>query len=89
MRSTLALAAAVALLAACRGEPVPRDYQNAPPAMTHPPQTASESPGQHGMSQPTPEPSTGVEGTTTLPVSGTTETRAPQSAPVTTGTTGT
>lgn len=52
-----------ALLLACRGEPVPRDYQNAPPAMTHPPQTQSESPGAHGMGKGTPEPTTGVEGT--------------------------
>ncbi|HJQ37273.1 MAG TPA: hypothetical protein VKB93_09045 [Thermoanaerobaculia bacterium] len=49
-------------LAACRGEPVPRDYQNAPPDMTHPPQTATQSPGQHGQGTPVPEPSTGAEG---------------------------
>lgn len=50
-------------LAACRGEPVPRDYQNAPPDMTHPPQTATQSPAQHGQGKPVPEPTTGVEGT--------------------------
>jgi putative VirB-like lipoprotein len=52
----------IALLAACRGEPVPRDYQNAPPAMTHPPQTATQSPPARGV-QPPPQPSSGVEGT--------------------------
>ncbi|HEY3054802.1 MAG TPA: hypothetical protein VGK31_02605 [Thermoanaerobaculia bacterium] len=52
----------VMALASCRGEPVPRDYQNAPPAMTHPPQKKSETPTQHGMPGPAPEPSTGVEG---------------------------
>jgi hypothetical protein len=53
----------IAALAACRGEPVPRDYQNAPPAMTHPPQKKSETPAQHGMGQAPPEPNKGVEGT--------------------------
>jgi hypothetical protein len=52
----------VALLAACRGEPVPRDYQNAPPDMTHAPQNATQTPGEHGAGQPGPEPSTGAEG---------------------------
>lgn len=52
----------IAVLAACRGEPVPRDYQNAPPAMTHPPQNSSQAPSQRGV-QPAPEPSSGVEGT--------------------------
>jgi hypothetical protein len=46
-------------LAACRGEPVPRDYQNAPPNMTHPPQSATQAPGQ---GKAVPEPSTGAEG---------------------------
>ena len=53
----------IALLATCRGEPAPRDYQNAPPAMTHPPQTKSETPAQHGMGQASPEPDKGVAGT--------------------------
>src|SRR5436305_2015586 len=35
MRTTVAIAAVV-LLAACRGERVPRDYQNTPPAAAHP-----------------------------------------------------
>jgi hypothetical protein len=55
--------AIILALAACRGEPVPRDYQNAPPAMTHPPQSATQTPSQHGMGQAPPEPSSGAEGT--------------------------
>ncbi len=53
----------IAALAACRGEPVPRDYQNAPPAMTHPADTKSDSPAAHGMGQAPPQPTSGVEGT--------------------------
>lgn len=49
-------------LAACRGEPVPRDYQNAPPAMTHPPQKQSQTPTEHGMPAAAPEPNSGAEG---------------------------
>lgn len=55
--------AIIAALAGCRGEPVPRDYQNAPPAMTHPPQTESQTPSAQGMGQAAPQPSSGVEGT--------------------------
>ena len=55
--STLAM-----LLASCRGEPVPRDYQNAPPAMRHPPLKKSQTPSAAGMPGPAPQPSTGVEG---------------------------
>lgn len=62
MRSSIVAAIAL-LLAACRGEPVPRDYQNAPPAMTHPAQTKSDTPAAHGMGQAPPQPTTGVEGT--------------------------
>jgi hypothetical protein len=61
MRSLIVLT--ILSLAACRGEPVPRDYQNAPPAMTHPPHTTSEVPATSGMGQAPPQPSTGVEGT--------------------------
>lgn len=50
------------LLGACRGEPVPRDYQNHPPSMTNPADSEAEAPidptatvGQ--------EPDYGVEGT--------------------------
>jgi hypothetical protein len=54
---------AMLALAACRGEPVPRDYQNAPPEMTHPPQTKTDTPAGAGMGQAPPQPTTGVEGT--------------------------
>jgi hypothetical protein len=53
----------VLLLGACRGEPVPRDYQNHPPTMTDPPKTASETPSGHGIGKAAPEPTSGVEGT--------------------------
>ena len=42
---------------------MPRDYQNAPPAVTHPPQSKAETPTQNGGGKVAPEPSTGVEGT--------------------------
>lgn len=61
MRITIALAAAV-LLAACRGEKVPRDYQNTPPAVTHPVTSSQQTPTAHGLPGPSPEPSTGAEG---------------------------
>ena len=83
----------LAALAGCRGEPVPRDYQNAPPAMTHPPATKAESPGAHNQSQAKPEPNAGPEGTAGpyAPVptntTGTTSTEAlPDQAPATTTT---
>jgi hypothetical protein len=81
----------IAALAACRGEPVPRDYQNAPPAMTHPAQSKDETPTQHGMGQATPEPTSG-EGTAapTEPISPpVTTTTMGDTPPVTTTTTGT
>lgn len=56
------------LAAACRGENPPRDYQNSPPAMTHPPLTQSQTPTAQGMPAAAPEPSTAVEGKTTKPV---------------------
>ena len=62
LRSTLAASAALLLLAACRGERPPRDYQNSPPAMTHPATTSSQTPSAHGMPGPAPEPSKGAEG---------------------------
>jgi hypothetical protein len=49
-------------LAGCRGEPVPRDYQNAPPAMRHPPHKKADTPAQKGMPAAAPEPSSGAEG---------------------------
>ena len=57
-----ALAFAVALTG-CRGEPVPRDYQNHPPSMTNPPATQSEAPSAHGIGDAPPQPTTAVEGT--------------------------
>ena len=62
LRSALAASAALLLLAACRGEPAPRDYQNNPPAMTHPPTTSSQTPAANGMPGAAPEPSKGAEG---------------------------
>jgi hypothetical protein len=64
MRSALAATAAflILLLAGCRGERVPRDYQNHPPAMTHPPTTSSQTPTANGMRGASPEPSKGAEG---------------------------
>ncbi|HEV2718925.1 MAG TPA: hypothetical protein VG323_02815 [Thermoanaerobaculia bacterium] len=49
-------------LAACRGEKIPRDYQNNPPAMTHPVTSSSQSPDAHGMPGAAPQPSKGAEG---------------------------
>lgn len=64
MRIIVALAAAV-LLASCRGEKVPRDYQNTPPAVTHPVTSSQQTPTAQGLPGPSAEPSTGVEGKTT------------------------
>src|SRR5260221_13357648 len=66
MRIAIALAAA-ALLAACRGERVPRDYQNTPPAVKHPVTSSQQTPTAHGLPGPAPEPSTGVEGKSLAP----------------------
>lgn len=62
----LVMLVVIAALAACRGENPPRDYQNAPPAMTHPPQSKAESPAEKGLPQPLPETSTGGEGKTAV-----------------------
>lgn len=62
LREALAATAALLLLAACRGEAPPRDYQNNPPAMTHPPTTSSGTPAAHGMPGAAPEPNKGAEG---------------------------
>ncbi|HYC90246.1 MAG TPA: hypothetical protein VEO54_13605 [Thermoanaerobaculia bacterium] len=53
---------ALLALAACRGEPVPRDYQNAPPDVSNPPQTKSDTPSQGATGTAPPQPSTGNEG---------------------------
>ena len=42
---------------------MPRDYQNNPPAVTHPPQSKAETPTAGGGGSAPPQPSTGVEGT--------------------------
>jgi hypothetical protein len=56
---TNAVAVLAMALAFCRGEKVPRDYQNEPPAMTHPVTTSSGTPTAHGMPNAAPEPSKG------------------------------
>lgn len=56
------LALLVLLVAGCRGEPTPRDYQNAPPAMTHPVTNSAQSPSVNGMPGAAADPSTGAEG---------------------------
>ena len=75
MRSAVAALAAAALFA-CRGEPPPRDYQNNPPAMTHPPQKKSQTPSANGMPAAAPEPSKGVQGPNVTP-----KTKLPDQAP--------
>jgi hypothetical protein len=62
MRITIIAASVLLLLSACRGEKVPRDYQNAPPAMRHPPTSSAQTPTANGMRGPAPEPSKGAEG---------------------------
>ena len=68
MRNTLLIGGLVLTFAACRGEKVPRDYQNEPPAMTHPVQSSTQTPTAQGLPGPAPEPSKGAEGKTTKPV---------------------
>lgn len=58
----IALAAVVLSLLACKGEAPPRDYQNNPPAMTHPVTSKAQTPAQNGMPAPSAEPSSGAEG---------------------------
>ncbi|HUP48290.1 MAG TPA: hypothetical protein VNA04_05820 [Thermoanaerobaculia bacterium] len=72
-----ALALVLLFLGGCRGEPVPRDYQNHPSTITNPPATRSETPGGHGIGDAPPQPSAGVEGTTApyQPVDPATDTR--------------
>ncbi|HET7712039.1 MAG TPA: hypothetical protein VFL80_08940 [Thermoanaerobaculia bacterium] len=62
MRRGFPFAIVIALLAACRGEPVPRDYRNNPPAMTHPVDKKEDAPSQHGMGASTPETATTATG---------------------------
>ena|SRR5689334_18740827 len=87
---TVAVAVLALSLAFCRGEKVPRDYQNEPPAMRHPVTTSSGTPTAHGMPNASPEPSKGAEGKNLQrqPVSATAPTTTlPDNAPVTTTTT--
>jgi hypothetical protein len=85
MRASL-LILPLAFLVACRGEPPPRDYQNNPPAMTHPVTTSSQTPTAHGMPGPKPEPSSGVDGKniTRQPINATAPTTTLKDQPPTT-----
>lgn len=88
MRITI-VASILLLLSACRGEKVPRDYQNAPPAMRHPPTSSAQTPTAHGMPGAAPEPSKGAEGAniTQQPASATSpDTKLRNQAPANTGT---
>jgi hypothetical protein len=62
MRTLTVLAASV-LLVACRGERVPHDYQNSPPAVTHPVTSSQQTPSAAGLPNAAPE-STAAEGKT-------------------------
>jgi hypothetical protein len=90
MRNTIIAASVLLLLSACRGEKVPRDYQNAPPAMRHPPTSSAQTPTANGMRGAAPEPSKGAEGAniTQKPASGTApDTKLGNQAPTATTTT--
>jgi len=85
----------ILLALACRREAPPRDYQNAPPAMTHPPTSSAQSPAQNGMQNAAPQPTQGVEGpntarkpTSPIPATLTLKDQAPANT-TTTATTGT
>lgn len=86
MRASLLILPLASLLA-CRGEPPPRDYQNNPPAMTHPVTTSSQTPTAHGMPEPK-QPNSGVEGKniTRQPIDATAPTTALKDQPPTTST---
>ena len=64
LRRMRALVIITILLAACKREMPPRDYQNNPPAMTHPVTSSAKSPTGAGMKGASPEPSKGAEGKT-------------------------
>ena len=84
----------ILLALACQRESAPRDYQNAPPAMTHTPTSSAQSPAQNGMQNASPEPSKGAEGktngkpTSPVPATLTLKDQAPANT-TTTATTGT
>jgi hypothetical protein len=93
MKYSVVLAAAALALSACRGEPVPRDYQNNPPAMTHPVTSSQQTPTAKGLPNAAPEVSTGAEGknitrqpTTATSPSTTLGDQAPAAAPPPTAT---
>ncbi|HEV7484335.1 MAG TPA: hypothetical protein VGQ65_01540 [Thermoanaerobaculia bacterium] len=89
MRITIIAASVLLLFSACRGEKVPRDYQNAPPAMRHPPTSSAQTPTANGMRGAAPEPSKGAEGAniTQQPSSGTApDTKLGNQAPTATAT---
>jgi hypothetical protein len=95
MRTSILLVVALGL-AGCRGEPVPRDYQNEPPAMTHPANNKAQTPTANGMPAAAAEPSSGAEGggspykpVSPLPATSTLKDQAPGSAPASTATSGT
>ncbi|HXI12223.1 MAG TPA: hypothetical protein VNM92_06220 [Thermoanaerobaculia bacterium] len=50
----------IALLCSCRGEPVPRDYQNSSPSS--PADSKAGTPTAQGQATGSPEPSSGAEG---------------------------
>jgi hypothetical protein len=58
----IVLISGIGLVLGCRGESVPRDYQNTPPAVTHPADDPAEAPGA-ANSTAMPEPTSGAEGT--------------------------
>jgi hypothetical protein len=64
LRHMRALLIIAILMAACKREMPPRDYQNNPPAMTHPVTSSAKSPSGQGMQGAAPEPNKGVEGKT-------------------------
>ena len=83
-------------LTGCRGEPVPRDYQNEPPAMTHPAGNKAQTPTANGMPAASAEPSAGAEGSgspykpvSPLPATSTLTDQAPANTPTATATSGT
>ena len=80
---------ALVAVVACRREVPPRDYQNNPPAMTHPVTSSAQSPSAQGMKSAAPEPSKGVEGKNVLrkPVNATQPTATLKDQPPVTTTT--
>lgn len=63
MVANLYAAAVLLLLTSCRGEPVPRDFQNSPPGLSNPADSRSQTPTAQGQPVRAPEPSSGAEGT--------------------------